>query len=295
MKRYRYPEKAIDTFTAIEKRLDAEPDFAAAFDPLVDAYGKTDCPDRRGVLDKTEELARSRGINEYSMLFVLLMNASRELLENYRAAGLDEAVFWDTMDDLRCKLLECLACKEVAGTFVAGWFGGFYDMRMFKYGRFEFHLTDYGFDIPFTTKCGVHLKNGDVMVNMHIPSTGVPLTDDVRLDSYRRAYKAFKQYFPDKPFVFCCSSWLLYPEHRQFLPEKSNILRFMSDFEIVSWEEGDHFGDAWRIFGKYAELPPEQLPTDTSLRRAYADRLASGKPTGNGFGVFVFDGENIVR
>ena len=95
--------------------------------------------------------------------------------------------------------------------------------------------------------------------------------------------------------LFCCGSWLLYPRHREFLPEKSNILRFLDDFEIVSWAEKENFGDAWRVFGRYSELPVEQLPRDTSLRRAYADWLAAGNKTGDGYGLFLFDGEKIVR
>ena len=92
-----------------------------------------------------------------------------------------------------------------------------------------------------------------------------------------------------------CGSWLLYPRHREFLPEKSNILKFLNDFEIVSWEEKENFGDAWRVFGRYADLPFEQLPRDTSLRKAFAEWLCSGRKTGSGFGFIIFDGEKIVR
>ena len=80
-----------------------------------------------------------------------------------------------------------------------------------------------------------------------------------------------------------------------FINLRLYILRFLDDFEIVSWVEKDSFDDAWRVFGRYAALPPEQLPRDTSLRRAFADRLASGGKTGCGCGIIVFDGEKIVR
>ena len=296
MERYDYPELAVTTFTAVEDELDANPAFAEKFDALVAEYSKTDCPDRGAILRAVDALAEEREISPYTLQFVLLMNASEALREHYAEQGVDESVFWDSMDDLRCKLIECINCKEVAGTFVGGWFGGFYDMRMFKYGRFEYHLTEFNPDVCYTTKCGIRIKRGDTLVNMHIPSTGVPLTDEVRLDSYKRAYRAFKKYFPgDSPVIFVCGSWLLYPKHVDFLPASSNILKFLSDFEIVCWEDREYFGDAWRVFDKYADLPPEELPRNTSLRRAFADRLSAGEPTGSGYGVIVFDGEKIVR
>ena len=79
------------------------------------------------------------------------------------------------------------------------------------------------------------------------------------------------------------------------LPEKSNILKFMSDFEIIESEEKDKFDDAWRVFDKYGYKSPKKWPENTSLRRAFKQRVLSGGKTGHGFGVIVFDGEKIVR
>ena len=94
--------------------------------------------------------------------------------------------------------------------------------------------------------------------------------------------------FDGEPIIFMCGSWLLYPGHEEFLPKNLNILRFMHDFEIIESREKENFDDAWRVFGRYADEKPENLPTDTALRRAYAERLRAGKPTGYGVGVIVF-------
>ena len=115
------------------------------------------------------------------------------------------------------------------------------------------------------------------------------------MDSYRRAYPHFKDMFPDGIVVFGCGSWLLYPRHREFLPDWMNIRKFMDDFEIVSWEEKPNFGNDWRVFGHYTELPLEQWPKDTALRKAYAEWLLAGNKAGDGFGIFLFDGEKIIR
>ena len=69
----------------------------------------------------------------------------------------------------------------------------------------------------------------------------------------------------------------------------------MNDFELISSKDREIFGDGWRIFGRYYGLPPEQLPTDTSPRKAVAGRLPSGGKMGTGFGIILFDGDKIIN
>lgn len=204
--------------------------------------------------------------------------------------GIDEEIFWKSIEDMHWKLLECKECEGVWGTFVPGWYRGFFDMTRFGLGRFQFEET--GFDADYYEKCGVVLKRGDKVYNFHIPSAG-PLTDEKRIDSYKQAY----QFFGGKdgePMAFVCGSWLLYDGHREFLPENSNILRFMDDFDIIRSQEREKFSDGWRVFGRYSDGPVDDLPEDTSIRRAFKQRLQQGKPTGYGYGVILFDGEKIL-
>lgn len=42
-------------------------------------------------------------------------------------------------------------------------------------------------------------------------------------------------------------------------------------------------------------MPLEQLPTDTSLRKAIVEHLASGGKMGLGFGIILFDGDKIIN
>ncbi len=295
MERYHYPEIAVKEFTRIEKRLDEEKDFGDRFDAILNGYMYPEADGLGQALEEVKKLGEEYGENEYTIQFLLILNCMPTLKERYDAAGIDEKIFWDSADDLRCKLLECIKCKEVPGTFVAGWNDGFLKMDRFAYGRFQYEVRKYDFDFDFITRCGHRVRRGDTLINFHIPSSGVPLTDEVRLSSYKEAYKHYVHLFPDGKVIFSCGSWLLYPKHREFLPEHSNILKFMDDFEIVSWSEYDHFSNDWRVFDKYAGLPYDQLPRDTSLRRAYADWLVKTGKAGDAFGVIVFDGERICR
>lgn len=296
MTRYNYPEEAVTLFTEVEKRLDNEKEFGDRFDAIFNEYYATvDQGDLRKALDAIEILAKDMGLNECTLEFIFVMNCTEVLKGRYEAAGIPEKVFWDSTDDLRCKLLECIECEHVPGTFVAGWNDGFLKMKRFAYGRFQYEINTYDWDHDFVTSCGKVLKNGDTYINFHIPSSGIPLTDEVRLASYKEAYKQYVHLFPDGKVIFGCGSWLLFPKHREFLPERLNIRRFMDDFEIVGWAEKDNFGNDWRVFGHWTEYPPEQWPRDTALRKAYAEWVCAGHKTGDGFGVFVFDGEKILR
>ena len=249
-------------------------------------------------LTAVSELAERIGRSEYSLLMLFWISCARNLPPLYKQMGIDEQVYHDSMMDLRYKLLECLECKGgIAGTFSGGWFRGFIAMYRFAIGRFEYDISNLDSDYiaPDST---VYAKGSPSLV-CHIPSSGVPLTDDVRLDSYKRAYVFYRKYFPELfgngPLIITCSSWLLYPAHRDFLPPHLNILRFMDDFDIVRSREVEGFSNNWRVYGRYAGLPYEQLPEDTALRRAYKEHLIKTGVAGDGYGVIIFDGEKITN
>ena len=292
---YNYPADAVKEFTRILDRLDSEEKFGEEVDDAVNGYMFPETEGLGEALEKMKAIAEKYGENEYTMDFIFILNCVPILKKRYEDAGIDEKIFHDSADDFRCKLIECIDCEEVPGTFVAGWNDGAFKMKRFAYGRFQYELCTYNWENDFVTSCGKVLKVGDTYVNFHIPSSGIPLTDEVRLASYKEAYKHYKHLFPDGKVIFGCGSWLLYPRHREFLPPHSNILKFMDDFEIVGSAEKVGFPNGWRVFGKYSDLPYDQLPRDTSLRRAYADWLIDGNSGGDAFGVFVFDGEKILR
>lgn len=294
LQRYNYPENAVSEFMRVLCRLEEDRAFASEIAQAVEEYM---FPDASGIDTAREVLARTAkkySENEYTLDFVFVLCCLPVLKERYTAAGYPEELFYETCDDLRCKNGECAECRGVPGTFVLDWYDGILAMRIFALGRFEYELFEYTQDEEYVTACGKVLHKGDNMLNLHIPSSGVPLTDEVRYDSYRRAHAFFSRLFSDGRAVFCCNSWLLFPGNREILPEGMNIRRFMNDFETASYKIWAPLNDLWRIFGRYADCSPEELPTDTVLRKAYAQRLHSGGTLGKGFGYIVFDGEKIL-
>lgn len=294
MSRCDYPDEAVRLFTEILSILDNVKAYAKIYDGLLDKFFFHQSRIESKLLARLTVLAKLMGYSPLTMHFVFLLSLTEDLKKQYTLFGIDEELYWDTMKDLKYKMLECMECKGVPGSVNPSWLDGFFHLDRIAYGRFQYEVGEYNEAEPFTMKNGHVVKKGDVLINFHIPSSGVPLTDEVRYESYRKAYEHVKGFFPDGNVIFCCSSWLLFPRHREFLPKNMNILKFMDDFEIVRSGEDKKFHDGWRIFGRYADLPPEKLPRDTALRKAYAEWLCAGNKTGFGFGLFMFDGEKIV-
>lgn len=233
------------------------------------------------------------GLHRHVVDFLFLMAASERLRTNYRTAGLPDELFWDTIADLKFKLIECHDVYGIWGTFVAFWHPWFYTMRRFKLGRLQFEAIPFKNETPVTIG-GYTVQPGDTVYNMHIPSCG-PLTKEARLDAYKKAYAFYKKDLGDKPMVFVCHSWLLYPKNREILPATLNMVDFINDFHIYKWQENDEFYDKWRVFGKDAEKPDAELPEDTTQRRCFKNWLLAGKKTGEGCGIFLYDGETFTK
>lgn len=295
-RRGNYPEEAVKALEETAAKIDGNKKFADAFEKLRLRYMNSKSPrmSNEPVFKQVEALAKKYKVNPMTLKLVFLIVCSELLHKRYKAQGISDEIFWAGVDDFRCKMLECMACYKVPGTFVETWNWGFMHMNRFALGRFQYEYDDA--DFTFTTKAGVKIKKGQEIINFHIPSSGISLTDDVRLDSYKKAYEFFKdQRTPEGYLILKCSSWLLFPGHEEMLDKNSNILKFYHDFEIYRSEERDNFGDAWRIWNAYTLLPLEQWPADTKLRKAYKDWMMSGKKTGYGCGVIVFDGKKIIR
>lgn len=295
MERTGFPADAFGAFQEIHTRLHENNAAEKAFDAVCSLY---DFGVRRELLAVLDRIAEQIDASNYTIELFFFMYQADALRVRYEAADLDEQIFWDTVTDLRAKLVECRDVYGVWGSFVASWFFGFFDMTRFALGRLQFEVENFSHNGAGYTAGGYILPEGNKVINMHIPSLG-PLKPELVLDAFKRAY-SFKLFADVRipgtnvmPFV--CHSWLLYPPHYDFLPKHSNILKFMDCFDIIDYAESDTFGNKWRVFGKDKDTEPALLPTDTSLRRAYAERLRTGEKTGNGFGVFLFDGENILK
>lgn len=123
-------------------------------------------------------------------------------------------------------------------------------------------------------------------LSVHIPGDG-PLDPAACDASLARARRLFATAFPEEPVQFvACRSWLMDPQLAEYLPAESNLIRFQRRFHLLPFvpafdaEHGDRDMLDY-VFGRPEGRPtPElldELPQDSTLRRAYVAHLRAGR------------------
>ncbi|MBR5472907.1 MAG: hypothetical protein IKU82_02840, partial [Clostridia bacterium] len=163
------------------------------------------------------------------------------------------------------------------------WYERIFEMKIFALGRLQFELNQTWFESEVNGK--VYPK-GTKVLSVHIPRTGTKLEHSLVVDSYNRAREFFKDQF-DGDIIFICSSWLLYPWNRTVLKDGSNLAQFYDDYIIVNSGEYANYNEVWRLFDCMYDGNVDNLPNDTSLRRAYIERIKNNQPIGYGTGVII--------
>ena len=245
-------------------------------------------------LKTLETLAGDVGVHKFTANFIMLSDCLVRAYDDYKKKGYSDEQYFANLQDIRYKFKECLTVHGVPGTFVPWWNHGWIEVKRFTLGRFQYER--FVFDLDDVTFSGITTKNGDTVYNFHIPSSGEDMSEQARIESYKKAYEFFRDELPaDGILRLVCRSWLLWPGFKKMLGEKSNILSFASDFHILKEEIYQVYNDYWRVFGKDYTLPPDKLPRNNSLQRGMADVIVRGENIGWGYGLILFDGEKIVR
>ncbi len=280
---YEYPQSSADVLIEAYGKMKGDNEFFS----LIDVFYTHSRPDSPTVTKLIEEAAERTSVDPLAAKLLFYICLVPDLQKQYEKYGIDLDIMHDSLKGLRCKLYECMEVNGVTGTCSPGWFYNIFTMKVFKLGRMEFCIEPYH-SVPVTI--GDYAVNtGDDVISVHIPSTGEKFDKAARLDSYDRAYRFFRDVMGKDVKTFFCGTWLLYPDNKKILPETSNIVSFMDDFRILLKGEYHDEGVLWRIFGADANKPYNELPRNTSLRRAFADWLSAGNRMGRGEGVFVWD------
>ena len=118
------------------------------------------------------------------------------------------------------------------------------------------------------------LQSDDRILGMHIPE-GEAMTLDRCRESMAEALTFFPRHYPDHPFVgFECASWILNTQLADMLGENSNLVKYQE--ELYLFPRPSNGKDGLYFVFDHDEVDPESAPRDTTLRRAYLDRLKAG-------------------
>ena len=284
MVRLKFPDDAQRELIAAFDRITTSKSCDVFADLLAQYDADADC-DYKAMLEVATQLANTVEIHAYTVSLLLFLCMSKTLLERYRSEGVAEGIYYRSMEDLAYKLEECRLVYGVNGSFVASWFSGFFKMARFGLGRLQFEIkqTEEVFLLN-----GRVVPSGSKVINIHIPRTGTKLCHKEVLESYRLAAEHFSNVFPEEQILFICKSWLLDPWNLSVLKPGSNLREFCLDFEIVKTGEYEDYRELWRLFDCEYTGDAAKLPRDSSLRRAYADRVARGERIGWGIGMFSY-------
>ena len=280
-----FPDEAtnylLDAFDALMKIQEVR----QSYDKWRQEYTKDCHIDFDKAVSELEETAKESGINSYTIDFLFLLGLAKPLLQHYINNGHTFEMWKTSMMDLKYKLIECHEVHSVWGTFVAGWQYDWFVLRRFAFYNLQFDYTNVSLDVEVQ---GVVLKEDSLAINVHIPRTGKRLDMLEVNKAFLQAKEFFAKEFNEGKVVFICGSWMLFPENKEMLSPTSNMYAFMELFEIVKRVEFDNYNDLWRLFDcDMTKVPLEELPQNTSLRRAYVERMRRGEKTGYGIGIRI--------
>lgn len=243
----------------------------------------------KSYMEQLSEISEITGIPRYTVDMLFFLSCAEPMRELYRQKGIDEEIYWNTLSDLKNKLIECKSLHGIYGNFTNHWFPRFLRAEAFALGRLQYELK------PFPLESyGDLLVQDDIVCNCHIPSSGPLLEEDV-IASLKQAYDFYKPYHRNGLLPITCHSWLLYPPIADLFGKGSNLEKFYRIFEILNQKPDPENKNFWRIF--YRPFSPENLknaPEGSSLQRNIKQFLLDGGCMGNSVGLILFDGERIL-
>ena len=284
MKEQAFPEEAVQSLTvALDKIYDGEG--LSVIKQLQQEYQEDYRIKADVVTETAKKISEISGVDQKQCNIIIYMGLVPTLKKHYINKGYPLEIFYDTIRELKCKLLECYDCFGVWGMRGCHVSNTHFAMTRFGMGVFQFELMRLEKDFLVN---GVQLKKGDLAVNIHIPRLGEPITYEARHSAYKRAKEFFKPSFPnDDKIPFYCHSWILFKKHREILKPTSNMVSFMDDFDTLVEYDYPDYNETWRIFGRpFTTI--EEMPKDSSVQKAYAKIIECGEKTGGSEGVFLY-------
>lgn len=285
-----YPQETIDFVLATYKKICDNKRADKFFTDALNLYEKQLLPAWNWGVASAERAANEIGVHKFAGHFVFTLCATKYAKTFYKQKNMPEGCFYGFLNDIKIKWSECVTVHQMDGISTADWYNRFADATRHTFGRLQFEpiFAAGNYDVAGRT-----IAEGDLVINIHIPGGSKLLKEDC-IDSFLKAADFYAPFFKTGEVIFHCNSWLLYPGHKEFLPENSALLMFADFFNIV--ETNDWRGNLWRIFGREdCETDIASLPEDTSLQRAYKKRLLENGEIGGAKGLFFVKNNEFIK
>lgn len=252
---------------------------------VTDVGNVTDAADAVAGTTDTADVANTTNTAEtraVAALAVTLEAALRSWETIYVPRGIGRDVFTATMANIALFMSERIAAYDDVAFDRAWWCWQYTSGKQYRIGTLNFEMAvSHGNaqEAPFVA--------GERLLHVHIPS-------DARLDPEHThaAYRAARGFFAAHYSLWAGSpmvteTWLLSPVLRPMLPERSRILAFARDYEVLHVTPDSDDGNFF-VFGR-PDLPLGELPQQTGLQRSAAALLQAGGHIGVAFGRLRLD------
>ena len=99
-----YAPDVVQGIRNLEAMLDENEALAAVMDDIVFRYMVAETLPMADALTEIKGVAEQFGQNEFSLDLLLIVNSLPTLHQKYRERGIPDEIFYESMDDIRCKV-----------------------------------------------------------------------------------------------------------------------------------------------------------------------------------------------
>lgn len=179
--------------------------------------------------------------------------------------GIPDPIAWETLAQLGEMVAKHRRKYGEGGMNMQFWLTLHLRGVIYRLGRLQFNLVR---------------RDGTPLIGIHVPGTGGPLSPQACDDSLRRARPFFDRYFPEHGarMGFGTPSWIRDPQLAEYLPEESNVVRYLRRWTLTDSESFENGNDAILEFVfRYRGQSLDELPQRTTLERAVVTHLKAGR------------------
>lgn len=176
--------------------------------------------------------------------FELYLLMLAPLHASYKKQNLPFHIYAASVADLKWRIKTFVENNNKLGLTAEDkmWLARIYHLKIFKLGSLQFEMISQEEEVSKIKgaayeKNKIKEKDLEEMISVHI-MYGQDISRKASIDSFAQALDFFGKYFPQFNYhYFYCKSWLLYPNNKNFLSEKSKIREFMDIFTVVDQEQ----------------------------------------------------------
>ena len=169
--------------------------------------------------------------------FRVLINLLPELENIYKDFGISFDIFIATLSDLALRANQYYDHHHLVGlnSNSGHWLLRIFYLRIFKLGSLQYELLKLNFGCLNYTLDWISNENKEQYDGKNVLSVHIMEGSDIRQASVEKSLNDARVFFEsNRPAVFYCCSWLLYPGNQKLLGKPSNILLFAQNFKTIA-------------------------------------------------------------